>query len=197
MLAWAKLSGSRTLVLICPHLYGRLADCHCSEAVRHSGWQLSFFSTAAVVENDSQTSLWSNIHTQEAVSHVLGLVRKVHSDIMCSVSVQTRVGVCLLGVFAALFAAGGSAAPQQESPRTFKLPGAAIRKHMRRPRSGVETSRASPAHRGTVNSLDSEDEAWADPFRSPPRAPRHRRPLSVNTPLRAGEKLVRPSAAAN
>jgi len=50
MLAWAKLSGSRTLVLICPHLYGRLADCHRSEAVRHSGWQLRFFSTAAVVD---------------------------------------------------------------------------------------------------------------------------------------------------
>ena len=106
---------------------------------------------------------------------------------MCTASVHTRVGFCLVGVLALLFAAPrGSAAPQ-ESGRAFRLEeGAAIKKQTRRPQP-----RALASHRSlsrTFGPLDREGEVGSDPFRSPPRAPRHARPPPVNTPLRSGER---------
>lgn len=106
---------------------------------------------------------------------------------MCRVtaSVKTRFGFCLVGVLALLFAAtGGSAAPQ-ESGRALRLEeGTAIKKQTRRLQS-----RALASHRRvsrTLGPLDREGEERSDPFRSPPRAPRHARPPPVNTPLRSG-----------
>jgi hypothetical protein len=113
---------------------------------------------------------------------------KHHRMLMCTASVHTRFGFCLVGVFALLFAAPrGSAAPQ-ESGRALRLEGTSIKKQTRRTQSRALASHRSPSR--TFGPLDPEGEEGSDLFRSPPRAPRHARPPPVNTPLRSGERLL-------